>query len=148
MRFWNHIFTLNERRNMPFVSKTLIRRFHEAVESGAETVTIWGTGRPMREFLHVDDMADASLFVMALDRATYEANTEPMLSHINVGTGVDISCDVDLSPCDGGCAGCDPDQPETRCAGRNAAQADGCEPSHANGLAGAYRIAGRAANHL
>lgn len=73
------------------VLPALIRRFHEAVENGAETVTIWGTGRPMREFLHVDDMADASLFVMALDRATYEANTEPTLSHINVGTGVDIS---------------------------------------------------------
>ena len=73
------------------VLPALIRRFHEAVEGGAETVTIWGTGRPMREFLHVDDMAEASLFVMELDRATYEANTEPMLSHINVGTGVDIT---------------------------------------------------------
>ena len=52
---------------------------------------IWGTGTPMREFLHVDDMAEASLFVMDLDRATYDANTDPMLSHINVGTGEDIS---------------------------------------------------------
>jgi GDP-L-fucose synthase len=52
---------------------------------------IWGTGTPRREFLHVDDMAEASLFVLNLDRETYEANTEPMLSHINVGTGEDIS---------------------------------------------------------
>ncbi len=73
------------------VLPALIRRFHEAVETGASTVTIWGTGTPMREFLHVDDMADASLFVMELDQATYEANTQPMLSHINVGTGQDIT---------------------------------------------------------
>ncbi|MDU8945231.1 GDP-L-fucose synthase [Ovoidimarina sediminis] len=73
------------------VLPALIRRFHEAVETGAETVMIWGTGTPKREFLHVDDMAAASLFVMDLDRATYDANTDPMLSHINVGTGEDIS---------------------------------------------------------
>ena len=72
------------------VVPALIRRFHEAVESGAETVTVWGSGRPRREFLHVDDMAEAALFVMDLDRATYAANTDPMLSHINVGTGADI----------------------------------------------------------
>ena len=52
---------------------------------------IWGTGTPRREFLHVDDMAAASLFVLDLDKATYDANTEPMLSHINVGCGSDIS---------------------------------------------------------
>jgi GDP-L-fucose synthase len=52
---------------------------------------IWGTGTPRREFLHVDDMAEASLFVLNLDRETYAANTDPMLSHINVGTGEDIS---------------------------------------------------------
>ncbi len=52
---------------------------------------IWGSGKPRREFLHVDDMAEASLFVMDLDKATYDANTEPMLSHINVGTGTDLS---------------------------------------------------------
>lgn len=73
------------------VLPALMRRFHEAVESGAEVVTIWGTGTPMREFLHVDDMAAASLFVLGLDSATYTANTEPMLSHINVGTGSDVT---------------------------------------------------------
>ncbi len=69
----------------------LIRRFHEATRDGRETVTIWGTGTPRREFLHVDDMAEAALFVMNLDQATYAANTQPMLSHINVGSGEDIS---------------------------------------------------------
>ncbi len=73
------------------VMPALIRRFHEAAQSGQEEVVMWGTGKPMREFLHVDDMAEASLFVLELDKATYEANTEPMLSHINVGTGTDIS---------------------------------------------------------
>jgi GDP-L-fucose synthase len=68
-----------------------MRRFHEAVQSGAETVTIWGSGTPMREFLHVDDMAGASVFVMNLDDAIYRANTQPMLSHVNVGTGVDCT---------------------------------------------------------
>ncbi|SMP05590.1 GDP-L-fucose synthase [Shimia sagamensis] len=73
------------------VMPALIRRFHEAAQSGQEEVVMWGTGKPMREFLHVDDMAAASLFVLDLDKETYEANTEPMLSHINVGTGTDIS---------------------------------------------------------
>ena len=73
------------------VLPALIRRFHEAAQEGAESVTIWGTGTPRREFLHVDDMAEASMFVLTLDRETYEANTDPMLSHINVGTGKDIS---------------------------------------------------------
>ncbi|SFB86758.1 GDP-L-fucose synthase [Tropicimonas isoalkanivorans] len=73
------------------VLPALMRRFHEAVESGTPEVTIWGTGTPRREFLHVDDMAEASLFVLDLDRETYDANTEPMLSHINVGTGTDVS---------------------------------------------------------
>ena len=73
------------------VLPALIRRFHEAERDGAEEVTVWGSGKPMREFLHVDDMADASLFVLDLDRQIYEANTEPMLSHINVGSGTDIS---------------------------------------------------------
>ena len=73
------------------VLPALIRRFQEAVEQGADSVTIWGTGQPKREFLHVDDMAEASLFVLDLPRGTYEANTEPMLSHINVGSGSDIS---------------------------------------------------------
>ena len=52
---------------------------------------MWGSGTPMREFLHVDDMADASLFVHNLDQVTYKENTQTMLSHINVGTGVDVS---------------------------------------------------------
>lgn len=73
------------------VLPALIRRFHEAAQSGAEEVTIWGTGNPRREFLHVDDMAAASLLVLDLPKADYEANTQPMLSHINVGTGIDIS---------------------------------------------------------
>ena len=73
------------------VLPALIRRFHEAATEGRPEVVIWGTGTPRREFLHVDDMAAASLFVMDLDRATYDANTEPMLSHINVGTGTDVS---------------------------------------------------------
>ncbi len=73
------------------VIPALIRRFHEAVHSGATEVTVWGSGRPMREFLHVDDMAAASVFVMNLDEGTYRANTQPMLSHVNVGTGVDCS---------------------------------------------------------
>ena len=73
------------------VIPALIRRFHEAKQSGAEEVTIWGTGTPRREFLYVDDMADACLHIMELDRATYDANTTPMLSHINVGTGEDVT---------------------------------------------------------
>lgn len=73
------------------VLPALIRRFHEAVVSGVEEVEIWGTGTPRREFLHVDDMAAASLFVLDLPEAEYAANTQPMLSHINVGCGADIS---------------------------------------------------------
>jgi len=73
------------------VLPALIRRFHEAAQNGATEVVIWGSGKPMREFLHVDDMAAASLFVLDLDAETYAANTEPMLSHINVGSGSDIS---------------------------------------------------------
>lgn len=73
------------------VLPALLRRFHEAAKAGLEEVTIWGSGKPMREFLHVDDMAAASLFVLNLDKATYDANTDAMLSHINVGTGTDIA---------------------------------------------------------
>ena len=73
------------------VLPALIRRFHAAAQEGAEEVVIWGTGTPMREFLHVDDMAQASLFVMDLDKDTYDRETDPMLSHINVGTGSDVS---------------------------------------------------------
>lgn len=73
------------------VLPALIRRFHEAAQRSDSEVTIWGTGTPRREFLHVDDMATASLFVHNLGKEEYKANTEPMLSHINVGSGVDIS---------------------------------------------------------
>jgi GDP-L-fucose synthase len=73
------------------VLPALIRRFHEARVSAADKVVIWGSGTPRREFLHVDDMADACLHVMALARAVYDANTTPMLSHINVGSGEEIT---------------------------------------------------------
>ena len=73
------------------VLPALIRRFHEAAQDGVDEVMIWGSGKPRREFLHVDDMAKASLFVLDLPRKEYDANTQPMLSHINVGTGGDIS---------------------------------------------------------
>lgn len=73
------------------VIPALIRRFHEAKISGAAEVVIWGSGTPMREFLYVDDMAAASVHVMNLERAVYAANTTPMSSHINVGTGADTT---------------------------------------------------------
>ncbi|WP_054064142.1 GDP-L-fucose synthase [Pseudomonas asplenii] len=73
------------------VIPALLRRFHYAVEQDAEEVVIWGSGSPMREFLHVDDMASASVHIMELDREVYEAHTQPMLSHINVGTGQDCT---------------------------------------------------------
>lgn len=73
------------------VLPALIRRFHEAVQSKDDVVTIWGSGTPRREFLHVDDMAEASLFVLDLPQEIYAANTKPMLSHINVGSGTDVS---------------------------------------------------------
>ena len=69
----------------------LIRRFHEAKISGAPIVTIWGTGSPRREFLYVDDMASASVYVMQLPKAKYEQYTQPMQSHINVGSGSDVT---------------------------------------------------------
>ncbi|KGM88496.1 Nucleoside-diphosphate-sugar epimerase [Roseovarius mucosus DSM 17069] len=73
------------------VLPALIRRFHEAALEGRDEVMIWGSGTPRREFLHVDDMAEASLFVLDLPQDVYAANTEPMLSHINVGCGTDVS---------------------------------------------------------
>lgn len=73
------------------VIPALLRRFHEAVLSGAEEVVIWGSGKPMREFLYVDDMAAACVHVMGLDKDVYAAHTQPMLAHINVGTGVDCT---------------------------------------------------------
>lgn len=73
------------------VIPALLRRFHEAVQRGDQELVIWGTGMPMREFLHVDDMAAACVHVMELDGETYQANIQPMLSHINVGTGIDCT---------------------------------------------------------
>ena len=73
------------------VIPALMCRFHEAKESGAPEVIVWGTGTPMREFLYVDDMAAASVYVMELEDKIYQEHTQPMLSHINVGTGVDCS---------------------------------------------------------
>lgn len=69
----------------------LLRRFYMAMQSSATEVVVWGSGRPMREFLHVDDMAAACVYVMELDKTIYRTNTRPMLSHINVGTGKDVS---------------------------------------------------------
>lgn len=73
------------------VIPALIRRLHEAKMTGAPEVAIWGSGTPMREFLYVDDMAAASVHVMNLPKASYEQHTQPMLSHINVGYGSDLT---------------------------------------------------------
>ena len=73
------------------VIPALMRRFHEAKINNDAKVIVWGTGKAMREFLYVDDMAQASLFVLELDEQIYQANTKPMLSHINVGTGKDVT---------------------------------------------------------
>jgi GDP-L-fucose synthase len=73
------------------VIPALMRRFHEAKLNDTPEVVVWGTGKPMREFLHVDDMAAASIFVANVSQEIYESCTEPMLSHINVGTGVDCT---------------------------------------------------------
>jgi GDP-L-fucose synthase len=73
------------------VIPALIHKFHDGKAAGAEAVEVWGTGMPRREFLHVDDMAEACVHVMGLDRQAYQANTQPMLSHINVGVGTDVS---------------------------------------------------------
>ena len=73
------------------VIPALIRRFHEAKVNNEKTVTAWGSGEPLREFLHVDDMAQASIFVMNLDAETYQKETSLMSSHINVGSGTDCT---------------------------------------------------------
>lgn len=73
------------------VLPALIRRFHQAAKNNDPEVVIWGSGNPKREFLHVDDMATASLFVMDLDSEAYQAETQEMLSHINVGSGTDVT---------------------------------------------------------
>jgi GDP-L-fucose synthase len=73
------------------VIPALIRKFHEAKIENKPFVKIWGSGKPMREFLHVDDMADASIHVIGIDKKILEKAIKPMLSHINIGTGTDIS---------------------------------------------------------
>ncbi|CAK2026196.1 GDP-L-fucose synthase [Vibrio crassostreae] len=73
------------------VIPALLRRFHEAKLNGDSKVVAWGSGKPMREFLHVDDMAEASIYVMNLAQEIYLENTQEMLSHINVGTGLDCT---------------------------------------------------------
>jgi GDP-L-fucose synthase len=73
------------------VIPALMQRFHNAKLNNDEEVVVWGTGNAMREFLYVDDMAQASLFVLELDEQAYQDNTQPMLSHINVGTGKDVT---------------------------------------------------------
>ena len=73
------------------VIPALMQRFHQAKVNNDDEVVVWGTGNAMREFLYVDDMAAASLFLLELDEQTYKANTQPMLSHINVGTGKDTT---------------------------------------------------------
>jgi GDP-L-fucose synthase len=73
------------------VIPALMQRFHQAKVNNDAEVVVWGTGNAMREFLYVDDMATASLFVLELDEETYKTNTQPMLSHINVGTGKDVT---------------------------------------------------------
>jgi nucleoside-diphosphate-sugar epimerase len=73
------------------VIPALLRRFNKAVEDGVQEVLIWGTGTPRREFLYVDDMASASVFVMNLPSASYASQVQPQLSHINVGCGEDIT---------------------------------------------------------
>ena len=73
------------------VIPALIKRFHEAKINNYEEVLVWGTGNALREFLYVDDMASASIFVLSVDKDLYEDNTKPMLSHINIGSGEEIS---------------------------------------------------------
>lgn len=73
------------------VVAALIRRIHEAKLANSSSVTIWGSGAAMREFLNADDLGSASVFLMNLDKSIYDEHTEPMLSHVNVGTGVDCT---------------------------------------------------------
>jgi len=73
------------------VLPALLRKFHEARVANSPSVEIWGTGTPRREFLHVDDLADACLFVSCLSKEKYAAHTRPRLSHLNIGTGTDVS---------------------------------------------------------
>ncbi len=82
----NDSFDLKNSHVLP----ALIRKFHEAKENAAPSVEIWGTGEPKREFLYVDDLADAAVFIMCLSDQVYQSAVEPMMSHINIGTGADL----------------------------------------------------------
>lgn len=99
------------------VIPALIRRFYEASIEKKEEVTIWGTGNAKREFLYVNDMAAASLFVLDLPKVDYENNTEPMLSHVNVGSGLEVTI-MDLAKKIASTVGfigkikCDPSKPD------------------------------------
>jgi GDP-L-fucose synthase len=73
------------------VIPALIKKFHEAKVKNKPFVEVWGSGKPMREFLHVDDMADASIHIMDIDKKILESEVDPMLSHINIGTSTDIA---------------------------------------------------------
>ena len=73
------------------VIPAMLRRFHHAVTNNSKEVIVWGSGTPMREFMHVDDLANASVYLMNIEHDLYQSHTEPMLSHINVGTGYDCS---------------------------------------------------------
>ena len=81
----------NFRPEISHVIPALMRRFHEAKMKNSTEVIIWGTGKAIRDFLYVDDMAEASVFVLKVDKKNYQKNTKPMLSHINAGTGVGIT---------------------------------------------------------
>lgn len=81
----------NFHKDNSHVIPALLRRFHEATQRDDKYVEVWGSGKPMREFLHVDDMAAASIYVMELDNEIWQENTQPMLSHVNVGTGEDCT---------------------------------------------------------
>jgi len=81
----------NYHRENSHVVPALVRRFHEAKEKNLDEVIVWGSGTPKREFLFVDDMAEASLFVHNLNQETFAKHTKPMLSHINIGTGTDVT---------------------------------------------------------
>jgi GDP-L-fucose synthase len=88
-----NLYGINDKFNLEnsHVIPALMQRFHQAKVNNDAKVVVWGTGNARREFLYVDDMAEASLFVLELDEETYKANTQPMLSHINVGTGKDLT---------------------------------------------------------
>lgn len=89
----NNFYGINDNFHLEnsHVIPALMRRFHEAKMNNDKVDVVWGSGTPMRELLYVDDMAEGSLFVLKLDEQTYQANTKLMLSHINVGTGKDVT---------------------------------------------------------